>query len=161
VNQVNRDAGHMYARGVDFSSDANGLIDQAILFQMAPQLKITTSSGVEVMILSSIEYIGPTTCTSCANLNHAVFTQQITLGNSALRASDFGTVLATSMNSDGTGDVTNPFTDTTVRADGILTILPGMADGQIAFVSETFYNSTDLDIPGYMSTSGVYARAIF
>src|SRR5271157_576493 len=69
VNQVNRDAGHMFARGVDFSSDPNGLIDRAILFQMAPQLQITTSSGLENMILSAIEYIGPNTCSSCANLN--------------------------------------------------------------------------------------------
>lgn len=160
VNQVNRDAGHMYARGVDFSSDTNGLVDRSILYQMAPKLQVTTSSGVEVLILSSIQYIGSTTCSSCANLNHAVFTQQITLGNSALRASNFGTVSATSMASDGSGNVKNPTTDTTVRADAILNILP-MVDGQIAFVSETFYNSTDLAIPGYMSTSGVYARAIF
>src|SRR5271157_1627208 len=52
VNQVNRDAGHMYARGVDFSSDSTGLADRAIIFQMAPKLTVTTSSGVEVMILS-------------------------------------------------------------------------------------------------------------
>jgi hypothetical protein len=161
VNQVNRDAGHMYARGVDFSSDTNGLADRAILFQMAPKLTVTTSSGVEVLILSSIEYVGSTTCSGCANLGHAVFTQQITLGNKALRASVFGTVSASSMLSDGTGNVINPLTDTSVRADPILTILPSMADNQIAYVSETFYNSVDLSIPGYMNTSGVYARAIF
>jgi len=160
VNQVNRDAGHMYARGVDFSSDTNGLVDRSILFQMAPKLQVTTSSGVEVMILSTIEYVGATTCASCANLNHAVFTQQITLGNSALRGSNFGTVSAASMYADGTGNVRNPTTDTTVRADGILTFLT-MTDGQMAFVSETFYNSTDLSIPGFMNASGVYARAIF
>jgi len=160
VNQVNRDAGHMYARGVDFSSDTNGLIDRSILYQMAPQLQITTSSGLEVTILSTIEYVGSTTCTGCANLDHAVFTQQITLGNSALRASDFGTVSASSMATDGTGNVLNPFTDTTVRADAILNILP-MSDGQIAYVSETYYNSTDFDIPGYLNATGVYARAIF
>ena len=33
VNQINRDAGHMYARGVDFSSDTNGLIDRSIFFR--------------------------------------------------------------------------------------------------------------------------------
>ena len=160
VNQVNRDAGHMYARAVDFSSSTNGLVNRSILYQMAPQLKVTTSSGVEVMILSTIEYVGSTTCTSCANLNHAVFTQQITLGNSALRGSNFGTVPATSMTADGTGDVKNPTTDTAARADKILTFLT-MTDGQMAYVSETYYNSKDLSIPGYMNTSGVYARAIF
>src|SRR3974390_3078956 len=96
VNQINRDAGHMYARGVDFSSSGNGQVDRSILFQMAPKLAVTTSSGVEVMVLSTIEYVGSNTCNSCANLNHAVFTRQITLGNSALRASNFGTVSAAS-----------------------------------------------------------------
>ena len=163
VNQVNRDAGHMFARGVDFSSDANGQIDRSILFQMAPRLAVTTSAGTGVLILSAVEYIGANTCTSCANLNHAVFTQQITLGNQALRASNFGTVPAGSMNTDGSGTVTNPLTDTGVRADGILNakILPSMADGDVAYVSETFYSSTDLGLPGYMNASGVYARAIF
>ncbi len=163
VNQVNRDAGHMYARGVDFSSDTNGRADRAILFQMAPKLTDTTSGGVEVLILSTIEYVGTTTCTSCGNLYHAVFMQQITLGNASLRTSNFGTVSAASMLSDGSGNVRDPMNDATVRADRILNnnILPTMADGQIAYVSETFYNSTDLNIPGYMNTSGVYARAIF
>jgi hypothetical protein len=160
VNQVNRDAGHMFARGVDFSSDPNGLLDRSILFQMAPRLQVTTSAGTGVLILSAIEYIGPNTCSSCSNLSHAVFTQQITIGNSALRASDMGTVLATSMLADGSGTVTNPTTDTTVRADPILNIL-SMVDGQVAYVSETFYGSTDLSIPGYLTASGVYARAIF
>jgi hypothetical protein len=160
VNQINRDAGHMFARGVDFSSDSNGLVDRSILFQMAPRLQVTTSAGTGVLILSAIEYIGATTCSGCANLNHAVFTQQIILGNAALFASKFGTVSATSMTTDGTGTVTNPLTDTTVRADALLTIL-SMTDNDVAYVSETFYSSTDLGIPGYMNASGVYARAIF
>ena len=160
VNQVNRDAGHMFARGVDFSSDPNGLLDRSILFQMAPRLQVTTSAGTGVLILSAVEYIGSNTCTGCPNLTHAVFTQQITIGNSALRASALGTVLATSMLADGSGTVINPTTDLTARADPILSILP-MTDGQVAYVSETFYSSTDLSIPGYLTASGVYARAIF
>src|ERR1035438_134388 len=107
VNQINRDAGHMFARGVDFSSDSNGQIDRSILFQMAPRLQVTTSAGTGVLILSAIEYIGATTCTGCSNLNHAVFTQQIIIGNAALRASNFGTVPAGSMNTDGTGTLIN------------------------------------------------------
>src|ERR1035438_3479413 len=49
VNQINRDAGHMFARGVDFSSDSNGQIDRSILFQMAPRLQVTTSAGTGVL----------------------------------------------------------------------------------------------------------------
>lgn len=116
------------------------------------------------MILSAIEDIASTSnvCASgSANLGHPVFTQQITLGNSALRASDLGTVSASSMLADGSGTVANPCTDTTVRADAILNLLPTMYDGQIAYVSETYYKSSDLDITGYLTASGVYARAIF
>src|ERR1039458_439111 len=160
VNQINRDAGHMFARGVDFSSDSNGLVDRSILFQMAPRLQVATSAGTGVLILSAIEYIGATTCSGCSNLNHAVFTQQIILGNAALFPSRFGTVSATSMIADGSGTVINPLTDTTVRADALLTLL-SMTDNDVAYVSETFYSSTDLGIPGYMNASGVYARAIF
>jgi hypothetical protein len=161
VNQINRDAGHMYARGVDFSGDTAGLVNQAVIFQMAPNLQTTTSSGIETMILSEIEYIGPNSgAPGCANMNHAVFTQQITFGNSALFSSKYGTVAASSMVSGGSGNVANPTTDVTVRADGILALLP-MTDGQVAYVAETYRSTTNITIPGFPSNPGVYARAIF
>jgi hypothetical protein len=115
-----------------------------------------------VLVLSTIEYIGANTCpTGCTNLNHAVFTQQLTLGNSALHASAYGTVPASSMSTDGTGTVTNPTTDASVHADGILNLLT-MTDGQFAYVAETFSSASNLSIPGFTNPSnGVYVRAIF
>jgi hypothetical protein len=161
ANQINRDAGHMFARGVDFSGSTNGLVDRAIIFQMAPSLRITSSSGTAVLILSSVEYLNSaTTCPSpCNNLGHVVFTQQITLGNSSLRASSFGTVPAASMDAT-TFKVTNQTTDTSVRADGVLTYL-AMSDGDIAFVAETYFSSADLARSGFPSPAGTYARAFF
>jgi hypothetical protein len=160
VNQINRDTGHMFARGVDFSGSTNGLVNQGIIFQMAPALKTTTSSGTAVLILSSVEYLDSTTsCPNpCNNLGHVVFLQQITLGNAALQASSFGTAPAASLNTDGT--VKNPTTDTNVRADGVLTYLT-MSDGDVAYVSETFFSSADLARSAFFSPVGTYARAFF
>jgi hypothetical protein len=159
VNQINRDAGHMFARGVDFTGDANGLVTRGIVFQMAAPLK--TSTGTGVLILSLVEYVNSTTtCPSpCNNSGHVVFIQQIVIGNSNLRASSFGTVAAGSKDATS-GKVNNPTTDTTVRADGVRTYLT-MTDGDMAYVSETYYSSADLAIPGFPSPVGTYARAFF
>ncbi|HWB96269.1 MAG TPA: hypothetical protein VG672_06190, partial [Bryobacteraceae bacterium] len=78
THQIAQDAGHMFARGVDFSSSSTGLGNQAVLTYLAPRLADSSSQGTAVLILSSIEYIGATTCDHCANQNHAVFTRQIT-----------------------------------------------------------------------------------
>ncbi len=158
VNQINRDAGHMFARGVDFSGSSSGLVNRGVLFKMAPQLTTTSSSGTAVLILSSVQYIGPNTCTSCANQGYVVFTQQITLGNAALKSSVFGTVPSGSMGTDGM--VTNPTTDTAARATGVQTYLT-LADGDRAYLSETYFSSADLAVPGFASPAGTYARAVF
>jgi hypothetical protein len=164
VHQVSRDAGHMFARGVDFST-TSGAGNRAILTYLAPRLADSSSAGTGVVIFSSIEYVGATTCNKCVNEGHAVFTRQLTIGNSALFFSKFGTVPTGSMATDGSGTVTNPFTDPAVLADGILAVLNvdgyTMNDSQIAYVSETYFTSTDFDIKGFLKPSAVYARAIF
>ena len=157
ANQVNRDSGHMYARGVDFST-TTGAGNRDVLTYMAPRL--AGSSGTGVVVLSEFQYVGPNTCKNCANTGHAVFLQQLTIGNSALMSSHFGTLPAGSMKQDGTGTVINPYTDPAVQADGILGVLP-MTDGDLAYVSETYFSSTDFDIAGFLSPSGIYCRAIF
>jgi len=162
VNQINRDTGHMFARGVDFSGSSIGLMNRGIITspKMAPKLQDTSAQGLAVLILSSVEYLNSTTsCPNpCNNLNHVVITKQIILGNSALRASSFGTVPAASLNTDGT--VKSPTTDTTVRADGVLTYLT-MTDGDVAYVAETYFSSADLARSGFFSPAGTYARAFF
>ncbi len=166
ANQVNRDAGHMFARGVDFST-GTGAGNRAVLTSMAPRLANSTTTGTGVVILSSVQFVGPTTCTNCANLNHAVFTRQLVIGNAALRTSVLGKVPSASMLQDGSGTVTDPYKDTAVRADNILNLLPSingnppLADGQVAYVSETYFTSPDFDLQGFLKPSGTYVRAIF
>lgn len=158
ANQINRDAGHMFARGVDFSGTVGGLVNRGILVKMAPSLAVTTSSGTAVLVLSAIEYIGPNTCTGCANQGYTVFTKQITLGNASLKSSGFGTVPSAKLNTDGS--VINYLTDTTVRATGVQTILT-LGDGDVAYVSETYLSTADLSVPGFPSPAGASARAFF
>lgn len=168
ANQINRDAGHMFARGTDFST-GTGSFNRAILIKMAPPLA-TTTGGTAVLILSHIIYIAPNTCTSCpytcsncANVNHAAFERQNTLGTATLRASSFGTVAAGSMDTT-TGIVTDPYGNTSVRADGVLTYLTfgvGTTDAKDVYVSETYYSSADLVKVGFPSPAGIYARSFF
>lgn len=161
AHQITRDAGHMFARGVDFST-ANGAGNRAVLTYLSPRLAVSTPAGTGTLILASFEYIGKTTCTGCKNQYHAVFTRQIPIGNASLFASKFGTVPAASMAADGSGTVTNPLTDPAVIADGVLALLGGsMNDGQIAYVSETYYTSVDFNIGSFLQPGAVYARAIF
>lgn len=160
ANQVNRDAGHMFARGVDFSTSAGGAGNRAVLTYMAPRLADASTAGTGLVILSAIEFIGPDTCTNCANLNHAVFTRQLRIGNAALFQSSFGTVPSGSLLADGSGAVRNPLTDIAVRADRVLGVLT-MNDGDVAYMSETYFSSTDFDLSGFLRNSGVYCRAIF
>lgn len=164
ANQINRDAGHMFARGVDLSGDANGLVNQAVLTQMSPALKGTSGNGV--LVLSEVEYVGPKTCTSCANAGKTVFTKQIVIGNKAIHASIFGTVPAASMKTDGSGVVLNPLTDGNAVANNVskyitLIDVSDVANGgYYGFIAETYFSSA-LTIPGFPSPAIISARAFF
>lgn len=164
ANQINRDAGHMFARGLDLSGDANGLVNQAVLTQMAPVLQSTSGTGV--LILSEVEYVGPQTCTGCANAGKTVFTRQIVIGNKTIHASIFGTVPAASMKTDGSGMVLNPLTDGNAVATNVsnyITLID-VSDvtngGYYGFISETYLSSA-LSIPGFPSPAIISARAFF
>lgn len=151
VTQVNRDAGHMFARGVDFSVTTN----QAMLTYIASGLNLT-AGGKSVVVLTSILKVGTSECASCRNLHRTVITRQIRMGNTALRASAYGTPTV-----DSTGAVANYLTDplavTTTFDPAVMTI----GEGEIAYVAETYYRSSELDLPGFMTGTGVFARGIF
>lgn len=162
VHQIARDAGHMFARGVDFST-SGGPGNRAVITYLAPRLADSSSAGTGTLVLSSFQFLGPKTCGTCKNLGHVVFTRQVVMGNAALFQSKFGKVPSGSMASNGS--VTNPLTDTAVVADGFRTLMDAtgysMLDGQIAYVAEAYYSSTDFDIAGFQKPGALYARAIF
>jgi hypothetical protein len=165
VTQFCRDAGHMYAYGVDFSQAAN----KNLLIQLASGLNITTTGGNGVVILSTITSIAASDCTAgglqanssqCPNLNYTVLTKRLVIGNSALKSSAFGTPNPADMDSSGSIPSSKFLTDTTTRATGFSTLLT-IASGQYAYVSEVYFTSPDYDWTGFLTGTGVAARNIF
>ena len=160
VTQVSRDAGHMYARNVDFSAPAN----QALIERLAQGLDIHATGGSGVVILSTVTFIGQAQCTAaglssgaCANLNYPVIINRIVIGNSSARSSAFGAPNPELI--DGSGNVDDYMTNTSARADGFNSVL-ALQPGDLAYVSEVFASSSSYGMPGYQTT-GVYCRTVF
>jgi hypothetical protein len=99
--QLGRDAGHMYARGVDFTQLGNKTILATI--GTGTGLSTTSGQGTAVVILSTLTYVDKATCLSdglavdgagnpigCTNLGFWVFTQRIVIGKSTIHSSNFG-----------------------------------------------------------------------
>lgn len=165
VTQVCRDAGHMFAYGVDFSQSGN----QNLLVRLANGLNFSTSGGNGVVILSTVTFIGAAQCTGaglqadtthCPNINQSVFMRRIIVGNSAARASNFGT--PNSGIADGRGYISSSsyLSNTSARAAGFATFLP-LAAGQLAYLTEMYLASPDVDWTNFMTGTGVYSRVIF
>jgi hypothetical protein len=165
VTQLCRDAGHMYAYGVDFSQSGN----KNLLLRLANGLNITAAGGNGVIVFSTITYIAGSDCTAgglaanssqCPNLNFMVFTKRLVIGNAALKPSAFGTPNAADMDSSGSIPSSKFLKDATTRATGFSSLIT-IASGQYAYVSEAYFSSPDYDWSGFLTGTGVAARNIF
>lgn len=167
MQQIVRDLGHMYIRGIDFRGV--GPIQNA---QTMSQSFDLTASGKSLIILSTMRIAVQADCdagnptappgTACANKNKAVFTEQVMIGNTSLSIngvtahSAFGTppldaskrVTPASMANSGTAAST---------LNSVLTLKVG----EFAYVAEMITSTPDLNIPGFSGSPQVYARAIF
>jgi hypothetical protein len=107
--QLARDSGYMYARQVDFTQTAN----QTVLLGLGAGLGLSadTSTSQAVLILSSVTYVDSAMCKSdnkwnnttntpsgCTNYLEWVFAQRITIGNSSVHSSNFGSPVTTGTN---------------------------------------------------------------
>lgn len=109
--QLARDAGHMYAKGMDFSQPGN----LTVLADLGSGIGMssTAGSGNAVVVLSSVLYVDKGVCAGfglvdasgnplgCTNYQKWVFTQRLTVGNSSIHYSNLGSPVTT-----GTGAVT-------------------------------------------------------
>ncbi len=163
VTQISRDAGHMYVRYVDFTQTAN----QDIIVRLASGMGLTRTGGNGVVILSKIMHIADDECASggypvgdnrCVNRNQDVFIQQLKIGDASARNSNFGT--PTGVTLDANQVITDYLTNSGARATNVTSVLTLNA-GEIAFVSEAFFKTPELDISAYRSGNSVYARTIF
>lgn len=163
VTQVCRDAGHMYANGIDFSQSTY----QNLLVDLAIGLNMTTTGGNGVVILSTVMYVNSAACTAggyttsnCTNLNYIVFTRRLVVGNSSLHSSNLGNPNSTEMDSSGNVSVSGYLTDTTNRVANFSNIIP-LTSGQFAYVSEMFVSSPDTTWYTVLSTPQIAARSVF
>jgi hypothetical protein len=168
VAEVCRDAGHMYAYGVDFSQPGS----QSMLVQLAQGLNMTTSGGNGVVILSTVTRVGPNDCVaggypsgSCPNLNQTVFTRRIVIGNAQLSGSAFGDPSAIVGNG-GNIAAADYAQSASAIATNFSSVIP-VTSGQYAYVAETFVVSPDFNFWGgnsywnWISPGGISARSIF
>ena len=165
VTQVCRDAGHMYASGMNFTQSAY----QNLLVDLAIGLNMTTNGGNGVVILSTVMYVSAAACTaggytanstSCPNYQTIVFTNRAVVGNSSLHASNLGNPNSTEMDSSGNLSAAGYLTDTSNQVSGFSNIIP-LTSGQFAFVSEMFVTSPDTAWCPFLSIPQISARSIF
>lgn len=161
MDQITRDLGHMYVRGVDFRNP--GPQQNAQTLASGFDLSAT---GTSVAILSQIKLIQQSDCdaanpglppgTPCRNLNKPVFTEQLTIGNTSDGSSRFGTP-PTSV---GTVSATDQANNASAVATGFSSVM-SLSAGVVAYMAEMINQTPDLNIPGFSGAPLVYARAIF
>lgn len=188
--QVTRDAGHMFARQVPFTTSATSQ-NQMLLARLGQQLGLATldgsgnvtganTTGPMVLILTAIQNVDGTAClayagtTTCPNLGMWVVTRQITIGNAGLRKSNYlpngvpaseldpstGVVLSTT-----SGGFTYPYylSDAALQLQNF-TAIP--IDNVAGFPSDTpVYMAEGFlqtsGVPGFIGSGGIYANMLF
>ena len=123
ATQLTRDVAHMYAWGTDFSLAGT----QAIARTLSQDFTLT-GTGESVLLFSTVYVVQQTDCNAaglhtCPNLNLAVFTQRVAIGNPALRASQFGTPPANYIGSGGNIALADYCQQTSLLATGFSSVL--------------------------------------
>jgi hypothetical protein len=182
--QLARDAGHMYARGLDVSQTGN----KTIIANLGADLGLSTNSSTSsaVVILSSLTYVDKAACSdvgavdgsgnptsACTNFTKWVFTQRIVIGKSSLRTSNFGSPLT----SGPTGVTVNSTTGRISEADYVTKagavaqfsgvnpyavvdgVAQGLPSGEVLFLAEAA--ATGFNMPPFVSNSSPYSFAFF
>jgi hypothetical protein len=156
ASQVNRDAGSMYVRGIDFSAFFN----RNILVRLGQGLGLQHTGGRGVVYFSKVTWVPSSKCTDLSldpcNRDQHVIVQRLVIGDPALRASTLGTPNPTSLDSKGL--VGSPMTD-----GSALAYFPWMqlTDNEFAYVAETYFDSPDFDLPGFHENTGVYNISVY
>ena len=161
VTQVVRDAGHMYARWVDFSLSSN----QQLIVRLAQGLGMTQTGGNGVVILSKVTYIADSDCTGagltlaqCTNRNQYVILNRVVIGNVSFHSSSIGSPSSGGM--DASGNITDYLRDTSAQATNFGNILT-LGTGEFAFVAEGFFNGISWGVPNFNVGNTMSARSLF
>jgi hypothetical protein len=169
TEQLARDAGHMFARGVDFSATGN----QQILANIGSSLNLsaTAGSGNAVVILSTLTFVDRAACATggavdssgnpsgCVNLGKWVFTQRLTIGNSSVRSSAIGNPTGVAINS-MTGLI--PASDYVTKPGAVTSfdgsVMSSLPSGQFLYIAEA--GTPEFTLPPF-SGGATYAFGLF
>ena len=182
TEQVARDAGHMYARGIDFSQPGNQQVLATIGSSIG--LSATAGSGSAVVVLSCLTYVDQAACTGvgavdsngnpsgCTNYGKWVFTQRLTIGNSSVRSSAIGSPVTSGLNgvtvNASTGKISA--TDYVLKSGAVATFnsinpysnvsgtVKGLPSGQLLYIAEA--SATRYTLPPF-GGGGTYAFGLF
>lgn len=173
MEQIVRDLGHMYIRGVDFRNAgpiANAKT-MAASFDLSPTgTSVVVISKVRIVTQADCDANNPTPGTHCTNLGNPVFVEQMFIGNTSLQIN--GTNAAKSafgtppVQSDKTVTAANQANNSAAAA-GSTTSNSGFASvlalnaGEFAYMVEMINATPDLNVPGLSGAPQVYARSIF
>jgi hypothetical protein len=160
---IARDAGAMFMRYVDFTLTGN----KDILVRLANGMRMTTSGGDGVVIMTQIMKVGTAECAAgglstgaCPNYNRPVVIKRVAVGNAGLYTTTYGNPAASLIQTDGTISTTDYLNDATVRADNFSSVM-SLNEGEYAFLSEAYFRTPEIDMPGYRDNTYVYQRNIF
>ena len=162
VNQVVRDAGHMYARSTDFSTAGN----KAILARLAVGMGMTATGGTGVVILSKITKIEQADCTAagltsaqCVNKDKYVVVQRQIVGNPLFHASKYCSPPDSSLNLPE-GNAKDIHKDDKLQVQNS-NDLPPLTSGQFAYVVEGYFKGLGWTVPTLGIGNLLASRAIF
>jgi hypothetical protein len=174
--QLARDAGHMFARGVDFTLLGN----QQILAQIGGTLNLSTTlgSGNSAVFLSTVRYIDASACQTagfadksgnptqgCTNYGQWVFAKRIAIGNNSYFSSHLGTPSSSIVGSDGSITIANQVTNTT-DVSSLTGFNPwnsttdtGLPSGQVVYVAEVA--AKGFQMPPFSAGTDTYSQFCF
>ena len=161
ATQLTRDVAHMYAWGTDFSLAGT----QAIAGKLSQDFNLN-GTGESVLLFSTVYVVQQTDCNAaglhtCPNLNLAVFTQRVALGNTTLRPSQFGTPPANYIGSGGNIALADYCQQASLVATGFSSVL-ALGAGQYSTVVEGYFAMPDINLLGFPdSGGGYYVRFLF
>ena len=160
---VARDAGAMFMRYVDFTLPQN----RNILVRLANGMGMTESGGSGVVIMTQITKIGDAQCTagglspgSCPNNGRNVVAKRFIVGNPSVYTTTFGNPTPSIVQSNGEISAANYLNDASARADAFSAVL-ALNDGEFAYLSEAYFLTPEISMPGYRDNTYVYQRNIF
>ncbi len=181
--QLARDAGRMYARGLDFSQPGN----QTTLTTVGADVGLRTdATSSAVLVLTTLTYIDKSMCQgagksldasgnpiNCPNYKQWVFTQRLTIGKASLHTSNLGSPLTSgpgNVHMDATtGNI--PIFDQVNNTNDVATFAAGtpfiavsggwntMPSGQMLYITEAA--SQGFTMPIYDNGGLIYAFNVF